>query len=132
MIKYYIRQGKHPKTGAAIFFGQNLHVEPITLDQIAEEVEHSTTMTKADILACLSEVEEAIIDKFRNNVSVRLGLLGSFCPTMNSVAARSSVEFTKANIKNINVAFRPSPTMKYRLKNGHPEMSFQLVEPNEE
>lgn len=132
MIKYYIRQGKHPKTGAAIFFGQNLPVDPITLDQIAEEVEHSTTMTKADILACLSEVEEAIIAKFRNNVSIRLGLLGSLCPTMRSYAARTSDEFTRANIRYINVAYRPSPTVKYRLKNGHPEMSFQLVDPNEE
>lgn len=131
MIKYYIRQGKHPKTGADIFFGQNVPVRIITLEQIAEEVEHSTTMTKADILACLSELEEAVIAKFRNNVSIHLGLLGSLCPTMRSYAARTRTEFTRGNIRYINVAFRPSPTIKYRLKNGHPEMSFQLVEPNE-
>lgn len=130
MIKYYIRQGKHPKTSNPIFFGQNVSVDSITLDQIAEEIEHSTTMTKADILACLTEMEDAIINKLRNNVSVRFGLLGSFCPTMRSYAARTIDEFTKANIRNIAVAYRPSATMKYKLKYGHPDMVFQLVEPN--
>lgn len=131
MIKYYIRQGKHPKTSTAIYFGQNVAVEPITLADIAEEMEHSTTLTKADILACFRELEQVLIAKLRNNISVRFGLLGSFCPTMRSTSARSSVEFTKANIKNIAVAFRPSATMKYKLRADNPEMSFQLVEPNE-
>lgn len=132
LIKYIVRKGKRMSTGADIFYGQNVPVEPVTIDQICEEVSHATTVTQADVLAILTELEHQFINLMRGNKSVRFGLLGSFRSTVQSVAARSSAEFTKANLRQIAVRFTPSPTIRYRLKYGHPDMSWQQVEPDEE
>lgn len=131
MIKYYLRQVQRLKSGTPmlITIGQNWSVEPVDLNQIAEEISGTMTATKGDVLAVITELERQMVNCFRQNISVRFGILGAFRPTMRSVPSRTSVEFTKANIKRINVVFTPSPTMKYRLKYGHPEMVFQQVEP---
>lgn len=130
-IKYYVREGKHFSTGASIFYAQNVAVQPVDIDQICEEVSHSTTVTKADVLAILTELEHQFVNLMRSNKSVRFGLLGSFRTTMQSYAARTSAEFTKSNIRQIGLRFTPSATMKYKLKNGSPEVSFVMTEPNE-
>lgn len=131
LIKYYVREGKNPKSGAAQYFGQNLPVSVVDINQLCEEVSHTTTVTKADVLAILTETEHQFINLMRSNKSVRFGLLGSFRTTVQSTAARLPEEFTRANLKRIAVRFTPTATMKMQLKNGNPELSFVKQTPNE-
>lgn len=129
-IKYYVREGKSPK-GTAIFYGQNASVQPVELDQICEEVSHATTVTKADVLAILTELEHQFINIMRSNKSVRFGILGAFRSTLQSYASRTSSEFTKANIRQIGLRYTPSATMRYKLKFGSPDMTWEKIDPNE-
>lgn len=119
------------RTGADMYFGQNVRVAPVALEEIAEEVSHNSTATKADILAILTEFEHQFIKTLRGNKSIHMGLLGSFRATMRSVASRLPEEFTRANIRKIAVVFTPSATMKYELKADNPELTFVKVEPND-
>ena len=129
MVKYYVREGKNPKTGAAMFFGQIDKTNPTLIEDLAEEISHATTATEADIRAVIAEMQVVMIRHLQSGESLRLGMIGSFCPTMQSTAARLPEEFTEANIKRIGVAFRPTSTMKYSLSAGNPKVKFQrLVE----
>lgn len=128
MIKYNVKEGKNPRTGAAMFYAMAAPVTTIKLEFLAEEISQECTVTAHDIRAVISAMEEKIIGHLQNGQSVRLGLLGSFCPTIHSDAARTSGEFTNANIKGIGTSFTPSSTMKYQLAAGNPKVQFQRIE----
>lgn len=128
MIKYSVKEGKNPKTGAAMFYAMAAPVTTIKLEFLAEEISQECTVTAHDIRAVISAMEEKIIGHLQNGQSVRLGLLGSFCPTLHSTAARLPEEFTNANIKGIGTSFTPSSTMKYQLAAGNPKVQFQRIE----
>lgn len=128
MLKYKLAEGKNPRTGTAMFFAMAAPVTTIKLEQLAQEISQECTVTPHDIRAVISAMEEKIIFHLQNGQSVRLGLLGSFCPTLRSDSARTSVEFTTANIKGIGAAFRVSSTMKYKLSATNPEVKFQRID----
>ncbi|MBQ0164568.1 MAG: HU family DNA-binding protein [Bacteroidales bacterium] len=127
MIKYYVKEGKNPKTGAAMFYAMPAPVTTIKLEFLAEEISQECTVTAHDIRAVISAMEEKIIGHLQNGQSVRLGLLGSFCPTLRSTAAPSPELFVTDNIKAIGTSFTPSSTMKYQLGAGNPKVQFQRM-----
>lgn len=130
-IRYYVRELKNQKTGKAMFVGQNTTVQPVSLDQLCEEVSHATTVTKADVLAILTELEYVFVRMMRSNKSVKFGLLGTFRTSIKSKAVPSQELFSGDCIERINLRFQPSPTMKYLLKASNPELNFVQTEPNE-
>ena len=127
MVRYYVREGKNPKTGAAQFYGQNDKVDVIDMNTIADEVSHATTVTKADVRGVLTEMEYILVRLLRNNRGVRFGILGSFSPTVKSTAARLPEEFTKANLKRIAVRFTPAASIKFSLRAENPAMVFERI-----
>lgn len=127
MIKYNVKEGKNPRTGAAMFYAMAAPVTTIKLDFLADEISQECTVTAHDIRAVISAMEEKIIGHLQNGQSVRLGLLGSFCPTLRSTAAPSPELFVTDNIKAIGTSFTPSSTMKYQLGAGNPKVQFQRM-----
>lgn len=128
MIKYKVVEGKNLKTGAAIFFGMAAPVNVVKLESLADEISGECTVTAHDIRAVISALEEKIIRHLQNGNSVRLGLLGSFCPTIRSTAAPSPELFTTDSIKAIGVHFSESSTMRYHLSAQNPEVQFQRID----
>ena len=127
MIKYNLHEGKHPRTEAPLFYAQAEPVTTIKLEVLADEIARECTVTPHDIRAVISAMEEHIISHLQNGQSVRLGLLGSFCPTIRSKSTAKADAFTNANIRGIGAAFRPSSTMKYQLSAENPKVQFQRV-----
>ena len=127
MIKYNVVEGKHPRTEAPIFYAMAAPVTTVKLEALAEEISQECTVTPHDIRAVISAMEEHIISHLQNGQSVRLGLLGSFCPTIKSKSTAKADAFTTDNIRAIGAAFHPSSTMRYQLSAGNPRVQFERV-----
>jgi predicted histone-like DNA-binding protein len=78
MIKYNLISRKNPATKEFAFHATAVPVNPIGLDEIAEEISGKCTVTVHDIKAVVSALEEVTFKHLRNGNSVRLGNLGSF------------------------------------------------------
>ena len=111
MIPYIIRSLKNPNTGALKLFPMIAPTGTMTKQQVIEVIERTTTLTSADIKACLDALEWAIVDAMKDGKAVRLGDLGSFRPT---ITADGTTELEKCNaslIKRVRVRFTPSGRM---------------------
>lgn len=124
MIKYKLKEGKNPRTEEPMFYAMPIPVTTVKLDALASEISKECTVTPHDIRAVISAMEEKIIGHLQNGQSVRLGLLGNFCPTLRSRSSKTEKEFTTKNITGISVCFRPSATMKYQLSPENPHVEF--------
>ena len=125
MIKYNLMEGKNPRTEEPMFYAMAAPVTTIKLEGLAEEISQECTVTAHDIRAVISAMEEKIITHLQNGQSIRLGLLGSFCPTIRSRSSRTPEGFNNGNITGIGATFRPSSTMKYKLSVDNPAVQFQ-------
>lgn len=130
MIKYNLKEGRNLKTADPMFYAVVAPVTSVKLQTIANEISKECTVTVHDCLAVISSLEEKIIGYLQNGQSVRLGLLGSFRPTVRSKAVSKAADFTQACIKSIGAVFTPSSTMRYQLSANNPMVEFQRVTPN--
>ena len=115
-IKYRIAERQNPLTKTLQYYAQVMPVEPLTLEDIAEGIEKTSTVSSADIKAVLDALQFEVIRALRAGNSVRLGDLGSFRPTLASRSALSAEAFTIANLKGVRVRFTPSARMETELK----------------
>ena len=126
MIKYYLISRKTPITKEYAYHANATSVTPIMLDELAEDISGSCTVTKHDVKAVISVLEEKIIKALRNGQSVRLGDLGSFHARISSKAAATTDDFEQSeHIRGILVRFTPSSKMRYELSPKNPKV--QLV-----
>lgn len=128
IMKYKVVEGKNPKTEEPIFYAMAAPVTVVKESAIAREISQECTVTPHDILAVISSLEERIIAHVQQGQSVRLGMLGSFCPTVRSNSASTEKGFTIDNIRSIGVAFTPSATMRYQLAVNNPNVNFERVD----
>ncbi len=126
MIKYYLISRKNPITKEYAYHANATSVTPIMLDELAEDISGSCTVTKHDVKAVISVLEEKIIKALRNGQSVRLGDLGSFHARISSKAAATTDAFEQSeNIRGILVRFTPSSKMRYALSLKNPAVQLQ-------
>lgn len=130
MIKYNLAEGRNPKTSDPMFYAMAAPVNVVKLSSLADDISKECTVTRHDCLAVISALEEKIITSLQNGQSVRLGMLGSFCPTIRSKATRKAEDFTNACIKGIHASFHPTSTMKFQLSADNPRVEFQRIVPN--
>ena len=118
MIKYIAQTRKNPVTKAVAWYPQAAHVEALNLDDIAEKISLTCTVTEHDIKAVLSALQEQIVFALRNGNSVRLGDLGSFRLTMQGNPSETREEVSAEKIKRIRVRFTSGSRLRTSLKSG--------------
>lgn len=111
MIQYVIRSLKNPHSGELKLFPQIAPTGTMTKQQVIDVIERTTTLTSADIKACLDALEWAIVDAMKDGKSVRLGDLGSFRPTITSEGTADLEKCNASLIKRVRVRFTPSGRM---------------------
>ena len=124
MIKYNIISRKNPLTKEYAFYASALPVNPIALDEIAEEISGKCTVTSHDIKAVLSALEEVTFKHLRNGNSIRLGDLGSFHARLSSSGAATAEEFSPDNLRGIKVRFLPSSKLRFELSMKNPNVKL--------
>lgn len=97
---------KDPKYNGK-YYGRAVSMGHVTTEQLAEEIGHSTTVTKADILAVLAELSHVIKEHLQNSMSVDLDGIGSFRVGLRSSLANDEKSFTANNIKRFQIIYSP-------------------------
>jgi predicted histone-like DNA-binding protein len=108
------------------FIARIVREQSVDLDYIAEQVAGASTMSKADVMGVLQQLQVEMSYHLTRGASVRLGLLGTFTPYLRS-KSQLEVDLVKAStFKGLHITFRPSPWLNTKIKGA----SFKLIDPN--
>ncbi len=129
MIKYVkvqrsIQVGADPgiKFLARLFRGND-----VSLDQLAEEISESTTISFPDVLGMIKVMEIMISRHVSNGSAVKLGYLGSFIPAIKAKAQETLDMVDASTIKAFRCRFNASPEFKRSLaKTGFAEANLEI------
>ncbi len=112
-VKRKINVGPNP---GEKYMVQLLRPEPVTLDQITDQIVNASSMTKGDVMSVLQNLQEQIVGHILNGASVKLDLLGTFTPRISVNAVATADEATSDTIEKFSVSFLPSTKMRNKLK----------------
>ena len=124
MLTYKVVARKNPLTKAIKYYGQVTGTTPVSINQLAEEMAAESTLTRHDILACLSSLQSHVIAHLQNGQSIRLGDLGSFHATLKSKGADTADKFSSTDIEKVMVRFTKSALMRNVMKTTNSNISF--------
>lgn len=111
MINLHAVGRKNPKTKVIVYYPSVVHCEPKNVEDFYESISQESTITRHDVKAVVSALEEGIIRHLQDGYSVRLGDLGSFHVTLSTTASTSAKEVSKKNITAVKVQFTPSASL---------------------
>ena len=122
IVKRDINVGNNP---GEKYLAQMVREQPVDLDLIAEQIAGASTMSKADVMGVLQQLQVEMSYHLTRGASVRLGLLGTFTPYLRS-KAQLDVDLVKAStFKGLHITFRPSSWLNIKIKN----VGYTLVDP---
>ena len=84
----------------------------IDLDEIAEDIQGRSAMTKGDILSVLSNLVQVLPAHLKKGDSVRLGSFGSFRLSISSTGAESAAALSANDVKGARVVFVAGTELK--------------------
>lgn len=121
IVKRDINVGKNP---GEKYLAQMVREQPVDLDLIAEQIAGASTMSKADVMGVLQQLQVEMSYHLTRGASVRLGLLGTFTPYLRA-KSQLDVDLVKAStIKGLYITFRPSTWLNIKIKN----VGYMLVD----
>lgn len=127
MIKYKATVRKNPVDKSLKYYPAPASPEPRMLDQLTDEIEQKCTLTRVDIMACLTALQESIVSHLKDGRSVRFGELGSFRVSLTGKGCESADEVKTDSIQRIRVLFRPSAQITKSIRIGAKGISFQRI-----
>lgn len=104
--KYQCRSTDPKKNGK--WYARALPVNYEGIESLADLIQQNTTVKRADVLAVLSELSEAMKRLLEQGSAVRIPYVGSFKMGINTTPAETKEQFTVKNIKNVHVLFQPA------------------------
>ncbi|MBP3774233.1 MAG: HU family DNA-binding protein [Bacteroidaceae bacterium] len=127
MIVFKTTKRANPKNGSKAFYAEQVRLGQITLNDLAEEMAQESTVTRHDILAVLSSLQQHVINHLQQGKSVRLGDLGSFHVRITSKPSEKEEEVSADNVKGLRVHFRRSAIMMDKMRLTNPQITFANV-----
>ena len=103
------------KDAAPKYYGRVQANGDISVREIAERIQQSCTVTKADVHAVLVALEDVIIDSLKSGEIVRLGDLGALQIGLNGKGALTEEDFEPSLIKKARINFRPGVALNGML-----------------
>ena len=112
-IKLYSKGSSTPqeKYYARVFRGFN-----VSLDEIAKEISHATSVSYPDVVAALKAFEIHVSNHILNGNAVFFESLGAFIPRLRSQALDNKDDVNADSIKKVTCRFLPSVAFKQNLK----------------
>ena len=127
MIIYKISKKASPKTGEKAYYAEQVRLGQVNINDLAEEMAQESTVTRHDILAVLSSLQQHVIRHLQQGQSVRLGDLGAFHVRISSRPSEKEEDVTADNIRSVRVRFRRSAAMMDKMRLTNPQMTFAHV-----
>ncbi len=89
------------------WYGRAVSMGRVKTADLAEEISHSTTVTRADIMAVLIELTQVMKKHLQNSMTVELDGLGDFRVGLKTKVADKAEDFTAANIYGYQILYHP-------------------------
>ena len=99
----------------AKFYGNVKSSGDINIREMAERIQGSCTVTKADVYAVLVALEDVISESIQKGEIVRLMDIGTFRVGISTKGALTEEEFSEALIKKAHIIFRPGSILPNAL-----------------
>lgn len=92
--------------------------------EIAERLQRECTLTRSDIVAVLTALEDVVSEGLQGGEIVRLGELGSIQVGLSGKGTEKKEDYTDGLIHRKRILFRPGMTLRNMLST----LSFERVE----
>lgn len=100
------------------WFARAVWMNTVTENELARKIQQRCTLTRADILAVLSELEEVMCEELGNSNRVKLQHLGTFKLGMSCKPSDNIQDFSVVrNVKNVHVLFQPEVKITAGMRN---------------
>lgn len=128
-ITYSVAPLKNPRDpeGEVKYYAKAQASGVITIDQLADDISYSTTLTDGDVLNVIRALIKQIKRHIANGEIVRLENLGSFQVQLSSEGTMTSEDFSSEKIRKIRLQFRPGKGLTDSLQVN--SQTFKKVKP---
>ena len=116
----------------AKFYGNVKSSGDINIREMAERIQGSCTVTKADVYAVLVALEDVISESIQKGEIVRLMDIGTFRVGISTKGALKEEDFNDALIKKTRILFRPGSVLQNALAHINFTKVKRVVEPEED
>ena len=105
------------KDASPKFYGHVQASGDVNLREMAERIQQTCTVHKADVQAVLLALEDTITDALKSGEIVRLGDLGTFQIGVSGKGALTEEDYTPSLIQKARINFRPGSALVGILTN---------------
>ena len=128
-INYSIAKMKNPNDKGAPekFYAKAQASGTVDINELAEEISYSTTLTDGDVLNVIRALVKQINKHIAKGEIVKLENLGSFQAQISSDGAETEEEFSTSNIRKVSLQFRPGIGLRGQLSLDN--LTFHKVKP---
>ena len=114
------------------YYGNVKSSGDINIREMAERIQGSCTVTKADVYAVLVALEDVISESIQKGEIVRLMDIGTLRVGISTKGALKEEDFNEALIKKARIIFRPGNILSNALANINFTKVKRVVEDEEE
>jgi predicted histone-like DNA-binding protein len=120
-LKYRLVQRGNPSkpTDPKKYYANVVTRGDVSLRELSKELAQISTVSIADVMATIEALLEIIPRHLMQGEIVRLGEFGSFSVTISSEGAPTPEDFTSAQIKSLNLNFRPGKELNQMMAAVH-------------
>lgn len=111
------------ESGEMKFYAQSQARGEMGIREISERIHQMCTVTRADVMAVLTGLEEIVSEGLQGGEIVRLGELGSLQLSLSGEGSETEDTFTDTLIDKVRVLFRPGTVMQEAINN----LAFEKV-----
>ena len=98
------------------YYAQAQSRDDVNIREMAERIQSTCTVTKADVYAVLVSLEDVVKDAIENGEIVRLGDLCTLQVGLSGNGTLTEEEFADTHIKKARINFRPGPVLAGALE----------------
>ncbi len=111
------------ESGEMKYYAQSQARGEMGIREISERIHQMCTVTRADVMAVLTGLEEIVSEGLQGGEIVRLGELGSLQLSVSGEGAASEELYDDSLIDKVRVLFRPGTVMQEAINN----LAFEKV-----
>jgi len=107
-IKKYVNNNPKQEKAYQKTYARTVMIDTVGIEQLAEEMSETCTVTRHDIVAVLSALGPSMARVLQQSMKVQLPYLGTFKLGVKTIGETDADNFdVKKNIKGVHVVFHP-------------------------
>lgn len=111
------------ESGEVKYYAQSQARGEMGIREISERIHQMCTVTRADVMAVLTGLEEIVSEGLQGGEIVRLGELGSLQLSLSGQGSDTEDTYSDSLIEKVRVLFRPGLMMQEAINN----LAFEKV-----